>query len=1303
MNPSPSPNHTVKRLVTALLCALTTQLHAATPAGWTTTQGTGKNAGAVFLTSDTPHALPVEVTCRFRASVGDSLSLAATDDTRPLLQVGFHLSGQNYATVSASAAGVPMATELASSRSWPTRYKNRGSLAYTWRYPAVRNLWDETDRKDIGAAYARLVPFGEKVFTLKLVLTATTRQIWLDDRLVAEERGPLPKAALFTLQLAKKTEVLALDFTTPRDDDRFLPLSLDQYSHQKDAQSSSELTVVKDVPAFLPGQQAPDVNLGESIYRYRLTHGTGPDAPYVNALRNWPNAFRVDPGEATFRVPYRNYQTAWLLAWLDDAPNSVPKGAFRFYRQEAGYCATTDFEISDAAIKSGAVIKLAQKTAAGKPLYLVKVPVDTTGLYGMRDLATQFLEFELTKPLALTRSYPDPIYYGYHPSGLPSSIHVVGITLETAPFDFEVKPHAFQFIFEQPEKPAYTVAVTNVTGKAIQAKVTLVSKSYDGDERQTVTGKATIKPGQTGQVELSFNLKKLGWHELKSAVEVNGVKRENVLSMVLLPPNPRTYGMAANETRFGTWNLTGHYIPLHPNSPETEPILAMYRKLGLRRVASDPTLMKKHDFLPQGPHTIISVVHRWKEDDLAGQQKIVDVELAAVGALAQNFAAPTYFYGGEWGLGHAVQYAPNTRYTGDGNGELTPEEKTKAEAQTKIFTKIGRALKEKYPQAKLLLQWGAPQGTLAYLQTGIPKDIVDGFGMDAPMFELIPEISNMTGSLNQLWQLREEAKRMGWPRMPIHWCEGPFFPTNPGALTEKDQMDYQIRYLLGGLAYGIDQFESAVVPHDAGNYYGAEHYGAGLIHRTPLENPKPAVAAVATMTAMLCGADPIGGVDTGNLTTFAMAFERAKDKSKIFALWRVNGKVDATLKVQGTDVVVTDTMGNPTKLPVKNGTVVVSVSQSPIWLTGVQAIEKFEFGKPSYDTAPSKVTRPLTGMTADQWDFDTSEDKTYAYNHFAIRRIPDSNLKAEFGQGEEGYADAVGITLPVEPGDRPLATRYGALKLKQPVTIPGKANALGIWVKGNSSWGRVVYQLRDAKGELWTSVGTKDDWNGDDTHAWSYVNFEGWRYVRFPLPGNAPYDAARELETTWWGSHGGDGVVDLPLTVAKIIVEARNEIPYLSEMKLVPNRTYKLSGLVAEYATEDDATPTAIAKASLRRPTPEWEGPAQNPIARLSTEGSGEAPKIKEFTEPTHFNDGRNMVIHFDPAEGQKYNLYLARYTDGRGAELIKADVKNDQTIGGLRPETKMFLFLTSVAADKKESKPSPAFELVTHDRFAEK
>jgi hypothetical protein len=38
-----------------------------------------------------------------------------------------------------------------------------------------------------------------------------------------------------------------------------------------------------------------------------------------------------------------------------------------------------------------------------------------------------------------------------------------------------------------------------------------------------------------------------------------------------------------------------------------------------------------------------------------------------------------------------------------------------------------------------------------------------------------------------------------------------------------------------------------------------------------------------------------------------------------------------------------------------------------------------------------------------------------------------------------------------------------------------------------------------------------------------------------------------------------------------------------------------------------------------------------------------------------------------------------------------------------MKPETAMYLFLTSVGADKKESKPSKPIKLITHDNFAEK
>jgi len=62
------------------------------------------------------------------------------------------------------------------------------------------------------------------------------------------------------------------------------------------------------------------------------------------------------------------------------------------------------------------------------------------------------------------------------------------------------------------------------------------------------------------------------------------------------------------------------------------------------------------------------------------------------------------------------------------------------------------------------------------------------------------------------------------------------------------------------------------------------------------------------------------------------------------------------------------------------------------------------------------------------------------------------------------------------------------------------------------------------------------------------------------------------------------------------------------------------------------------------------------------------------------------MVIRFDEGEGLKYNLYLSIYPDGRGADLLKAGVKNGDQVVGFRPEVPMYLFLTSINADKRST-----------------
>jgi len=137
-----------------------------------------------------------------------------------------------------------------------------------------------------------------------------------------------------------------------------------------------------------------------------------------------------------------------------------------------------------------------------------------------------------------------------------------------------------------------------------------------------------------------------------------------------------------------------------------------------------------------------------------------------------------------------------------------------------------------------------------------------------------------------------------------------------------------------------------------------------------------------------------------------------------------------------------------------------------------------------------------------------------------------------------------------------------------------------------------------------------------------------------------------------------------------------------------------------------DDRPDVLAAYRARKPLPTWAGPQSNIIADLRRDGVGEAPTIRNFTPPHHFPDGRRMLIHFDQAEGYSYRVYLSLYEDGRGAELIShpaRPVNDDSLITGLKPGVPLYLFLTRVDAEKRESPPSPAFRLVTEDNFAEK
>ena len=90
------------------------------------------------------------------------------------------------------------------------------------------------------------------------------------------------------------------------------------------------------------------------------------------------------------------------------------------------------------------------------------------------------------------------------------------------------------------------------------------------------------------------------------------------------------------------------------------------------------------------------------------------------------------------------------------------------------------------------------------------------------------------------------------------------------------------------------------------------------------------------------------------------------------------------------------------------------------------------------------------------------------------------------------------------------------------------------------------------------------DANTDDVWQRSYVNFEGWRYIQLPLPGNYPGEGYHWPYSSQW-RHDGDGVVKYPLRFKNLIITLPEKYLYLKEYREVERPEIYLKDLMVTY------------------------------------------------------------------------------------------------------------------------------------------
>ena len=1041
----------------------------------------------------------------------------------------------------------------------------------------------------------------------------------------------------------------------------------------------------------------------------------------------WPDPLISPPYRLQFKLPKGPYKAIHILAASDTDSNSIQNTTFQVYRPLAGFPenfkAKVPFYTKNNIDMLKQPISLSDGSAGN--LFLVTIPIDPGKLNGFKDLDAFCLE--LTKNVQLYRSYPDPMYYSKHAAGLPSAVHVFGMTLEKPEIDVKLNADAYGNVGVAPQKPAYTVTLKNLTDKQKNITLTLTTTSYYNDKKEIPSKTLILSPKSEKEVSFKLNLTKYGYYDIKLKVCCDGDTWTEKRTMAYLHPETREKGnwQTGKGPIFGFWQwgekkLGAHVTPLGFR----QTYLMALAGAETQHRSIDPTDKKLMDIAEKynmvdfrcssgldiyAGYTLKNNLNKMSEEKALNLyvKKMEKIWTKSDSDNIHKFEYVIFFP--EPNLG-SFTYGIPPLYRGEEKVEkLDPVNEKKYEDYLKAFLIGSKAIKNKWPGTKTFMPWGDPVFPILFLRRSEEfKKTFDGIGVDIPGFEHLPEKQLHQVAVHRLYILKNELKKSGKENIDIALVEGAHSSDISGSLTPEHLADQTVRNLLLMMSYGVNRFPSTTAAFECADYWGEQHYGGGVMNRIPFISPKPVYATFATMTRNLNRCNFSKWLPTGSLSVYCLEFKHYKTGKPIYVMWTLRGKRKITLKVDNsTEITVNNDMDNSLQLSKDENNVSFTISSAPCYINNAGKISQIILGSPDHsDVKQPEYRKLLSNIGNGQWKLSSVRDKNYE-NSFKdwVKRYP-----CEMSVNK--------VTAPATQGGKALAIHYNtpnAVKFMpyyttlipgRPITIPGRASGLGLWVKGTSDWGRVIYVVRDAKGEKWISIGSKGAWNCDDVHCYSFFNFDGWRYLSFELPSSAPYDNYLENGMTWWGSYSsGDKIVDLPLKLEKIIVERRSYAMYVNSPKPTSKEDVLLADLYAEYITSDNMTTNAEKLSRTRMPISKELPLLENPIAQFNSKGELPSTEITGIRVDDHIADGTRCYIDFKPVEKIKsYDVWVSRYPDGRGAiKLGKNWNAPGKMIWGLKPNSDFYAFIVYRNPDKQISKPSKPFKIHLKDMFGMK
>jgi hypothetical protein len=816
------------------------------------------------------------------------------------------------------------------------------------------------------------------------------------------------------------------------------------------------------------------------------------------------------PDQRMFSVPLATYSRARVLCARDDEPgkpNAFTLRVTRYATSRGNAMADSIVTVpqdgeqeTDNAHRVGTVSYGPPDARKKAALWLIDVPIKNGLIQDLLYSDThksryegtyKYLDVELLGgPLSGVEkadAFPPPMEVvgrSWSQVSQTNGVHIFGLALEKSPAQMQVRSNVGVQAFYASDHPQFDAKLQAET--AGEYSVRWEYSDMDGKIVESGKKSVALKTGEAMTVSVPVAPGN-GWYAARFVLS-KGNEEELVdyrTSFAMLPPDTRKAGL--ESPYYGWW-----FGDNHGSDIKLEEIGPLFQRLGIRWVGL-PDDMPESKTLKQYGFTNSTMP--WfgkaysalygKRTDMAGAMAQHEEFVRKQLKLWPSMNRMLVF--------HETNPTTNvfpSEIVGITPPPLQPDVAERMKFRIDYLTAMGKMMREKFPQVKL--QYGNSGDSLKIVgelfRHHLPREYMDTIASEDLGQTITPE-RMMLGGTQDGFYLRELARKMGYGDVPVTACTEWI-----GRMTEKlglrEQAEWKARDGLLALAYGYDTISIAGI-NDAGDGYYYSIWGnGGLNERYPIMAPKPAYAAVATLTRVLDKAKFQRFIPTGSTVCYLEEFQRGGEW--VYAVWTPRGERALTLTFTvDTARTLTDLYGREKSVNGKD--VALDASPSAQYLVSKTRIISASAGKSTFAADKANVpektlqTIPLESLNTINIVSDKGRERATSLRglnkmlegNFEIREVED----AEMGKCVE---------VELKPGRelRLGETEYATLKLAKPITTTAK-NA-GVWIKGNGSWGDVDI-LKNHRGPWADNSNLHMKWPGDAS-----LNFDGWNFIKYP-------------------------------------------------------------------------------------------------------------------------------------------------------------------------------------------------------------